>query len=238
MPYELALEKYQGPLDKLLELVLDKKLEIAEISLAEVTADFLDYLKKLEEEHADPTLIIDFIIVASKLVLIKSKNLLPTLQLDEEEEEDVRTLELRLKIYAEMKNAQKLIRERWDDFPQMATREFLSAIGVAFYPPKKVTKKDLALSIIKIAGELEKLMKPVKTIKIKIINLKEKIEEIVKKLTSSPVGFNSLKDKGTKSELVVLFLAILHLIKAQLVYVEQSGNFGEITIAKKNGNIL
>jgi len=74
---------------------------------------------------------------------------------------------------------------------------------------------------------------PVKRIKIEIINLKEKIEEVLRKLTSSPVGLNSFNKGGGKSELVVIFLAILHLIKSQLVSVEQTSNFGDIRIAKK-----
>lgn len=233
MAYELNLERYSGPLDKLLELVLEKKMEITEISLAEVTADFLDYLRKLEEENADPGIITDFLVVASKLVLIKSKNLLPSLELNEEEEEDVRAFELRLKIYAEFKKAQKLVKEKWNDFPQMASREFLSATGPAFYPPEKITEKDLVLSLSRILGEFEKVMKPVQKIKIEIINLKEKIEEVFKKLTASPVGLNHFKEKGTRAELVVLFLAVLHLIKAQIVHVEQADNFGEITIARR-----
>ena len=100
MPYELSLEYYKGPLDKLLELVEEKKLEITQISLAEVTADFLNYLKTLDESRANHSLIADFLVVASKLVLIKSKMLLPSLPLDEEEESDIRNLEERLKLFA------------------------------------------------------------------------------------------------------------------------------------------
>lgn len=233
--YELSLEKYSGPLDKLLELVLGKKLEITEISLAEVTADFLDYLRKLEEERADPGLIADFLVVASKLVLIKSKTLLPSLELEKDEEEDVRSFELRLRIYAELKKTRELLKEKWNDFPQMVAREFLFAAGPTFYPPAKITEKDLHLTLLKILGDFEKVMKPVKKIKIEIINLKEKIEEILKRLNSTPVGLKSFGEKGTKSELVVLFLAVLHLIKAELVQVEQAGNFGEIKIARKRG---
>ncbi len=233
MKYELTLERYQGPLDKLLELVEEKKLAITEISLAEVTADFLNYLEKLEKEHSDPTLISDFLVVASKLVLIKSKILLPTLELNEEEEEDIRTFEKRLLLYAELKKAKNIIKEKWNVFPQMASREFLSTIGAAFYPPKNLTAEDLALAFSKIFREFEKVMKPVKTIKIEMINLKEKIEEILKKITSKkPVELNNLRSEGSRSELIVLFLAILHLIKAQLIYVEQAGHFSEIKITK------
>ena len=102
MLYELKLETYQGPLDKLLELVEGKKLEITKISLADVTADFLNFLKKLESEGANHSLIADFLVVASKLILIKSKVLLPALTLSEEEESDIHDLEARLKIYAEL----------------------------------------------------------------------------------------------------------------------------------------
>lgn len=233
MRYELALASYRGPLDKLLELVLEKKLEITEVSLAEVTADFLKYLEKLEKARADPALITDFLVVASKLVLIKSKNLLPSLEFSEEEETDIRAFEERLKIYAEFKNAQKLIKEKWSILPQMMAREFLMAGAPAFYPPKKITKKELYLALAKVLGEFEKIFKPAKAIKIKIINLKEKIEEILKELTAKPVGFNELRSKKKRSEVVVIFLAILHLIKDQLVYVEQNRHFGEIKIAKK-----
>ncbi|MFH0712834.1 MAG: segregation/condensation protein A [Candidatus Jorgensenbacteria bacterium] len=232
--YELSLEKYRGPLDKLLELVLEKKLEISEVSLAEVTADFLGYLGKLEEERVNPTVITDFLVVASKLVLIKSKNLLPSLDLNQEEEEDIRLFEVRLKIYAEFKNAQKLIKENWNDYPRMAAREFLSTTSASFYPPQKVAGKDLYSALAKIVGDFEKIMMPVKRIKIEIINLKEKIEEVFRKLTSNPVGLESLKKGGGKSELVVIFLAILHLIKSQLVHVEQTSNFGDIRIARKS----
>lgn len=234
MQYELTLGHYSGPLDKLLELVLEKKMEITEISLAEVTADFLDYLKKLEEEHASPSLITDFLVVASKLVLIKSKILLPSLTFEEEEEVDIKAFEQRLKIYAEFKNTQKLIKEKWRDLPQMTSREFLMTSGQAFYPPSKITKEDIVFSISKVLEEFEKIFKPVKVIKVEIVNLKEKIEEILNKITAKPVGFNELRSKRKKNEVIALFLAILHLIKDQLVRVEQRIHFGEITIARKS----
>lgn len=236
MDYEIVLEKYRGPLHKLLELVEEKKLEITQISLSEVTGDFLSYLERLEKEIGHHVLIADFLVVASKLVLIKSKTLIPTLDLSEEEEEDIKNLEFRLKIYQELKQAQAHIKHSWSEYPQMAHRDFLMSLGVVFYPPSELTLGDLRKSIAKVAGEIEKILKSVTVVKSEMINLKEKIMEILSRITKRPIQFNSLKHGKERSEVVVLFLAILHLVKDQLVFVDQRNHFQEMTIAKKDKN--
>ena len=76
MTFELKHEKFSGPIEALLDLIERKKLEVTEFSLAEVTADFLDYLQKLgarESATVSPRIIADFVVIASKLLLIKSK---------------------------------------------------------------------------------------------------------------------------------------------------------------------
>ncbi|MDP3975162.1 MAG: segregation/condensation protein A, partial [Candidatus Jorgensenbacteria bacterium] len=149
MPYELKLTKYQGPIEKLVELIEEKKLSITELSLAEVTADFLSYVETLEarlayrqagtkEEGTDPVfaeLLADFLVIATRLVLIKSKALLPTLPLTPEEEEDIRDLEVRVRLYQELKNLQPHVKRGWRAVPQMGTREFLLSEEAVFNPP-------------------------------------------------------------------------------------------------------
>src|SRR5262245_24863161 len=104
--YEVRLEQYSGPLDKLLELIEEKKLEPTQVSLAAVTADFISYVEKLEQEKdVDPGVLADFVVVAARLLVIKSKVLLPGLELTEEEKVDIADLENRLKIYQEFKLA-------------------------------------------------------------------------------------------------------------------------------------
>ena len=232
MTYERVLSVYKGPLDNLLELVEEKKMEITRISLAEVTADFLKYLKKLETGPTNHALIADFLSVASRLILIKSKVLLPTLELTAEEESDIKNLEARLKIYAELKGAQKIIKSLWSDYPKIGTREFLSGLPPTFYPPSRLKKEGLSPSLARILEELQRFLKPVETLRIEVINLKTKIEEILKKLTATPKKFRELQKDGSRSEIIVLFLAILHLIKEELVWVEQETHFAEIKIAK------
>ncbi len=235
MPYELSLESYQGPIGKLLELIEEKKMEITLVNLAEVTGSFFEYLKKLEAEHKDHSLVADFLVVASKLLLIKSKVLLPTLPLTEEEESDIKNLEARLRLYQELKKAQVHIKSNWHPVPVLMTREFLMARAPAFYPPSKIEPKDIKAGLQNLLGEIEKFLKPVVRIKSEIINLKAKIEEIFARLTEKPMGFGKLKNGKARSEIVVLFLAILHMIRDQLISVDQPGQFGEITIVKNGG---
>lgn len=237
MNYELKTEYYQGPLDKLLELIEEKKLEISQVSLAAVTGDFLKYLKSLEEkQQIDSSLLADFLVVASRLILIKSKELLPSLILTEEEEKDIRNLEWGLKIYQEIKKTQRFIKEKWREMPKMAVREFMADISNSgqtfFFPPKNLKKEQLQTAITAVCRTLESFFRPAATIRNTVINLKEKIEEIFKKITEKPADLHNLHSGKDRNELIVVFLAILHLIKEQLIQAEQTGHFKEIQIAK------
>lgn len=234
VPYELNLDGFQGPLQKLLELIEEKKMEITIVNLAEVTGGFFDYLKKLETSGASHSLLADFLVIASKLLLIKSKVLLPSLPLTEEEELDIRGLEGRLKLYQEFKKAQVYIKNSWHVSPQLFSREYLMTKEAVFYPPKSVTAALLAKSVAKVVGELEKFLKPIVKVKNEIIHLKEKIEEIFKRLTESPTGFKKMHKGRPRGELVILFLAILHLIKDQLISADQDEQFDEIVLTKKS----
>lgn len=244
--FELRLEYFQGPLDKLLGLIEEKKLEVSQVSLASVTNDFLNYLDQfkiaLTEGQVDedsplfdapPELLADFLVVASRLLLIKSKSLLPSLELSAEEEGEIKDLEKRLALYREFKKTQEHIKDLWSEMPQMYTREFLTSTEPLFYPPSELKPSDMLPPIQKIVGELEQLFKPKATVKNQIVNLRAKIQEIAARLTNVPITFRELHGgNGNRGEIVVLFLAVLHLIRQQLVEVEQSGHFAEMKIAK------
>lgn len=248
--YELKLQEYQGPLDKLLELIEEKKLEITQLNLAEVTADFLAHIQKLERaaegepssaklrtgEGAPPGLLADFLVVASRLILIKSKALLPTLTLSEEDEREVADLEHRLRLYRELKEGQRHLALGWSAFPLMRAREFLMGSEALFYPPPRLAAGDLAEAFGRVLGELERIAKPTAHLKSEMVNLSEKIEEVLARLTGAPLRMGEFHRGGSRSELIVLFLAILHLLKTQLVRVEQAEHFGEIVVARREQN--
>lgn len=235
MSYELKSEFFTGPFEKLLGLIEEKKLEINQISLAEVTADFLKYLEELSAtggENIHPELLADFVSVASKLVLIKSKTLLPSLPITEEEDWEIRDFELKLKFFQEFKEAREHIKNNWREMPTMATREFLSGSQVFFYPPSELKGGDLQQALAKLVEGLAVFFKPAVTLKNQIVSLKKKIEEVFERLTSEVVNFKSLHSGQSRSEVVVLFLAILHLLKDQLIRVDQDEHFEEMRIVK------
>jgi len=233
MDYQLKLGYYQGPIDKLLELIEERKLEVSRISLAEVTNDFLNYLKDLEKEQAEPAIIADFIVVAARLILIKSKELIPSLVLTEEEEKEIKSFEWGLKIYQELKKTHYFIKEKWNEKPQMFSREFMSGTSFFFFPPADLRTDDLKKAMEKLTQTLESFFKPTLTIKERIIDLKTKMEEVLNKITEQELDFQELSKDKSKSEIIILFLAILHLIKDQLIQVEQRNHFGSIKVTKK-----
>lgn len=249
MSYVLELKGYRGPIEKLLELVENEKMEVSLISVARVTEDFLAYFQNLKEteegveshldalEQADLKMILaDFLLIASRLVLIKSRVLIPSLPLEHDDEVAIEDLEKRIQIYQDLKGAKDNILKLWAAKPYVFSREFLMQKEIFFYPPENVRIDDLVGVMSRLLGELQKFLAPVKEIKNETINLSIKIKEVLNRLSNGMKSFSDFHDKKTRSELVVLFLAVLHLVREQLVQVEQSEHFGEMTIAKKTEN--
>jgi segregation and condensation protein A len=233
MDYELALPAYKGPLETLLDMVVEKKMEITVVSLAEVTADFLNYVAALEEDPRYRGLVADFLVIASKLVFIKSKVLLPSLPLSPEEEEDIKNLEGRLKLFQRLKGAEAHLKAGWRENSQMGAREFLMSSERMFFPPQGLSARKLHELVKKIHGELEKISLPVEKIEAKVISLKQKIREVLDRITQAPSRFREFMASRSRGEIVVLFLAVLHLVKDQELQADQEGHFGEIIVARR-----
>ena len=98
---QTKLRQFEGPLDLLLSLIEQRQLNITEIALAEVTEQFLQHIKQLE--RIDPTVLADYLSIAAKLLVIKSKAILPTLEIQEEEDDAGFDLESRLLLYKQFK---------------------------------------------------------------------------------------------------------------------------------------
>lgn len=242
MSYAVDTAIYKGPIEKLLELVEEKKFEITELSLAQVTGDFLKYFEDVKfrfrgttsQGEEDPkSIIADFLVVASRLLLIKSRALLPNLELDEEEEEDIRDLELRLKLYRELKGTKGYIRDIWRDTPYMVGREFLMAKEPMFLPPQGLRPSHLEEAVRQMVQELQRFLMPEEKVRRVIVRLQDKIQEILGRLTEKPMDLGHLDGKKKREEIVMLFLAVLHLVRDNFIHVEQSEEFGRIFIAKR-----
>jgi segregation and condensation protein A len=171
----------------------------------------------------------DFLVVAAKLILIKSKALLPNLELEEEGD-----LAIQLKLYKEFLEASKVIHQMILKRKFSYSREKLpQGIEPEFNPPKKLTTKKMATIFGVILQRLEPLIKlPERTIK-KVINIEERIRQIRDYiLTKVESTFAEIVGRGDKIEMIVSFLALLELVKQRTVVMDQKQMFGEIQIKK------
>lgn len=226
--YELHLDTFKGPLEKLLELIEAKKLEITELSLAEVTEDFLQYLSTLKD--VSPQVLSDFIKIAARLILIKSKAILPHLVLTQEEEESIHDLEYRLKLYREFRDAEKQIGRLWHKKVAFA-REYLTQFPAGFYLKESVPPTRLHKAMEKLYRDIVALMPTSESVEIKLVSLEEKIEELMERVKNTlRTRWSEVARGKEQSEIIVLFLALLHLLKEQVIDIEQEGLFSEIQI--------
>ncbi len=263
--YEVRTEQFEGPLEKLLELIEAKKMEITQLNLAMVTDDFLRYLESLKKrrskvdagansgtdsnaahnetrpeglverkDEAEVKILADFLVVASRLLLIKSKALLPELELSAEEEEDIKDLEKRLKFYSEFKPAVVSLKKLSEGKTALFSRPLLLGRPAIFYPSPSATINTLHRAMENIFQTLQQMSLEFQTIEPVLIKLEEKIEEIVGKIQQGIRHFGHLIKEKSRQEIVVMFLALLHLLREQSIEAEQKEKFSEIVIRKKD----
>jgi len=229
---DFKTEKFEGPLGVLLQLIEKEELDITEVSLAKIADQYIAYIKT--NGAIDPEMTADFLVVAAKLLYIKSKALLPYLY--PEEDEEVEEFEQQLKMYKEFLEAMKGVTAMMEKKRFMFAREFnrkaLNNLNL-FSPPKKLLKEDLAA----IFGEIIKKVKPEeekleeKRLE-KKINIEDKILSI-QKILLEKLNFNFsriLEKAESKTEIIVSFLAVLELIKQKDAEADQDDLFGEIMI--------
>ena len=242
MPYELKLPQFTGPLPKLLELIEARKMEVTNISLAQVTDDFLKYLKTLTEERVDLRLIADFISVASRLIFIKSKFLLPELDLAPDEEDAAKDLEFRLRLYQQLKPLIAGMLRLWKTSGREWSRPFLLDKGVfplppgqtVFCPGQGINLNVLSVALDGIFASFAAIAPETEAIKEKIVSIEEKIQEIIQRLeTEGGSTFKNLSSARSRKDVIVIFLAILHLAREQRIYLEQTEHLSDIIIGTK-----
>ena len=231
--YTVQTPVYAGPLDILLSLIEHAELDITAVSLAMVTDQYLAYINGLEEINADE--ISAFLVIAAKLLQIKSEALLPRPPEHKASDEDIgRTLVDQLKLYKRFKEIGAWLSER----QQANLRSFLRIAP----PPKVEPKLDLSnitLEKLVVAAETaltkETARKPLgMVIAPPRITIREKIDLIAKTMREVERStFHTLLTQGaSRLEIVVTFLAMLELIKRYRIQATQDGLFNDIEISR------
>src|SRR3989344_1750273 len=231
---QVKVEQFEGPLDLLLQLIEQQQLDVSTVALASVTEQFLAYVKNLQEKN--PINLADFLIIAAKLLVIKSKSLLPNLDLGIEEEETAFDLTAQLLQYKKYKEAAKYLRNLDAKRKQSWPRESEFLDRVTFLPDPEITPMVLAQSLRTLAAELKEIIRLPQQVMKEVVSISEKIAHIQTLISGKlETSLSSLlKDAKSKTEVIVTFLALLELTKQRIVVLEQSEHFADIMIKKTN----
>ncbi len=225
-------KQFEGPLDLLLSLIEQRQLDITQIAIAEVTEQFLQYLRALES--VDPTLLADYLSIAAKLLVIKSKAILPTLEVEKEEEDSALDLEAQLILYKKFKEVAKFLKRLDSQRKQSWTRETTFEEKTNFYPDPSITTVELHGAILSILMQLKELDNLPKAKVKEAISIQEKIEHLRNHLSSQVETKLSdlLKSAKNKQEVIITFLALLELVKQKIFSAEQETLFADVIIKK------
>lgn len=226
------LKQFEGPLDLLLSLIEERKLNITEIALAEVTEQFMRHIKQLEQ--VDPTVLADYLSIAAKLLVIKSKAILPSLEIEQEEEDAGVDLESRLLLYKQFKEVAKYLKKLDNRRKQSFLRSTTFEERVNFYSDPNVTTDVLYRSILAVVNGLKELDALPKAKIKEAVSIQEKIDQLRGQLELQVETKLSelLKTAKNKSEVIITFLALLELIKQKILTVNQEALFTDIDIKK------
>ena len=233
MDYEVKIDAFEGPLDLLLHLIKESKVNIWDIEIVDITTQYLEYIQKMESLNLN--IASEYLVMASELIEMKSKLLLPRNKEIEEEEEDPReTLIQRLIEYQQYKDITEKFKELSEVRKEVYTKipdslKEYQEDGVVMN--SDVTLDDLVSAFEKFLKRKEKEKPLSTTVTKKEISVEERRKSIQKILhTKKKVDFSELFEVITKEYIVVTFLAILEMARKNELYIRQENNFDKIIV--------
>jgi segregation and condensation protein A len=232
-PYTVRLEMFEGPLDLLLHLINKNELDITNIPIALITEQYLEYLRLMKVLNLD--IAGEYLLMASTLLYIKSKMLLPTSSEEEEEEgEDPRAeLVRRLLEYQKYKKAAVELERR----PLLDRDVFIRLMTVDIDEPAEEEKVEV--SLFELLEAFRQVLERVKSetiheVILERLSVEEKVQEILSLLQKEKrsVAFHHLfPEQASRRVIIVTFLAILELVKMKLVRIFQPAFFETIRVS-------
>jgi len=243
MTYQVKLEAFEGPLDLLLHLINRLEIDIYDIPMAELTAQYIEHLQAMRVLQLDE--LSEYLVLAATLIEIKSKMLLPVHEGEEfdddfdfDMEDDPRDeLVARLIEYKKYKEAAINLKESADERSDHFTKtpQDLTEFGEIV-----ASESDESLNVFDLIGAFQKMLNR-KRLKAPMtasiskteVSISEKMDEIMAILEKGggKCDFYSLFDKGETTDLVVTFLSLLELMKRRDIIVNQDGNFDDLTVS-------
>ncbi len=226
---------YEGPLELILELIEKRQLSVSELSLAQVTNDYIEHVRSQAAFPMEDAA--NFIGVAATLLLIKSKSLIPELELSPEEEGDVEDLKDRLRQY-------EVIRDKTRELGKLFGRAVMVSAGErdpepVFAPSRDISLDSLEKALREALAALEKEEKLPEARVRPLVTIEEMMDRLTTRVqTALTLSFKEFSGSAKeKVEVVVSFLALLELVKQGIVEVQQYGTFQDITITNTSGGV-
>lgn len=227
--FSIKTEVFEGPLELLLELVERRKLLINDISLASVTDEYMKQVSEMQEMSLPNTA--QFIALAATLLLVKSKSLLPVLELTEEEESSIDDLELRLKKYQIYRDVAAKLAEQFGQ-TSMYAPQFQPPKEPIFAPDQFCEITSLHEAIKSVLNDLPKKEEKAKATVKAVISLEEMMSNLENRIRQNlQIKFSELHKGETERKVVIIgFLAILELFKQGNLIIDQTERYADIEI--------
>ena len=233
--FAIKTESFEGPMELLIELVEKRKLLINDISLAEVTDEYMQTVSAMQELSLPNTA--QFITLAATLLLIKSKSLLPVLDLTTEEEASIDDLERRLKLYQLYRDASLELQAHFGR-SNLYEPEYTPPREPLFIPDNHCTTTALAEAMERILENLPR-PQPKPTAKVRpTISLEEMMGNLQKRIEQQmKTKFSEIRaGESEHKNVIVGFLAILELFKQGDIIITQSSRFEDIHLELKQAS--
>lgn len=233
-PISIKTSVFEGPLELLLDLVERRKLLINDISLADVTDEYMHQISLRQELSLPNTA--QFITLAATLLLVKSKSLLPILDLTDEEEQSIEDLEERLKLYQIIRDAAEPIRSSFGQKSLYAPQFTLPPVKV-FLPDNFCSLPALRSAMDSVLNDLPKKETPSKaTVKV-TISLEDMMVKLENRIRQNiQMRFSELNSgEVEKKVIIVSFLALLELFKRGNLIIVQNNRYSDIEIELDQG---
>lgn len=227
----IKLETFEGPFDLLLELARSHKVNLAEISLRQVTDDFLSYIR----HHKLPASVqADFLIVAATLTLIKIRQLLP--KLSQEEEQEIESLTDRVRIYQLYRTKAAMLARRWGN-RRLLPAHFWAAKAPVFIESTPVQPSisvhDLRNAFQIVIGNLPKPTRPRAHLTVRGRTMQEWLKVLTERLTRvQSLVFQDTLRGSTRQDAAISFLAVLELARKREVEIMQAETFSQLLIKR------
>ena len=227
--FSIKTDSYEGPFEILLDLIEARKLLVNDLTLAQITEDYIQHVRAQASFPVEETA--NFIQIAATLLLIKSKSLIPDLTLTEDEHADVEDLKRRLAAYEKARDAARELARIFGKSAMVPAGE--RPPEVVFAPSRDFSAKALAEALARVLAARE-AVEELPTARVKpLITIEEMMDRLAKRVQSAlTLSFKDFAGSTKeKVEVIVSFLALLELVKQGAVAAEQYESYGDIRIS-------